>query len=1028
MAEEVKIVDVAGGPAAEATLQELLKVMKGGAGGGGSGGGGSSDAAAKASDLYTTSVTRGTKSQAKNTKGIDKSTSALNKMASAVGGLVTGAFGLLKNVLGGVIGIGVNLIKAFGDGTGTLTDMVSAIPGIGSILGMFTGYLDNTLTVFQQLSSSGASFNNNLTLLRTSAAGAKVSLESFASLIGSNTEGLAAFGGTVTQGAIMFGKARTALNKYEGDLLNMGLTFEEINEGLMDYMTLNRAGSRGQQQDMAALAEGSAMYSKSLLTLSKLAGKDIKAQKEALAAKQNDIAFQMQLAKLRPEERAKVQAGLAEALAAGGDVGAEYFKQQFLGMPPLTSATQMFVSTMGDSATAIRAMHEQATNTGVTMEQFSAGTAGRLADFVEGQAKAGASMETMLMAAGAGLDGPAGDIAQIMNDMGIKFTDYTDENGNFNRAKFLQDAEAAQKENDKRDEAAKALLSFQQTLRNIKLQFETNIVAPLTKSLGPALTATSKLFSDWAEGTTIFTDINAAFDAFTADIQDFGFGVAITSLFDSMSTSIGPFAEKLIDDIKGFLFGKSAEDVKADMQASIDAVKTGQSNLQAEYDQLVADINSGDLSGPETEIAEARQKALAERLEQTKDRVTEMETEMKTAGASTGVFGGIFDGIWESISGMDWGTVAISLGVMGAAIVALGFAAKPVVLPLIAIGAAAAGIGVGASGIAALIDSITGSVGKLADGLKKFEDLDSGKLLDVGTSLGPLTAGIMDLAKGGIVASFVSEGALEGLAAGIKSFEGLDAAGLTPIGTAIKSLGDPIKEIASAGFFANFVSDGALEGLAKGIKSFEGLDVKGLTATGPALAALQQGIAAFTGDGVLDSVSKGVGGFISSLFGGEEGQFDALIDGLKKFEEVNADAIHKVGTGLQGLSEFASSDVDLGQINFSADGLQRLNDITKTLDADAITKYNEALEKLVEVLGNLNEELSGANAPGNATAGTNAGSASPAANALGNVTGSNSQAATDRLNMLVGQLVELQTENNRIGGKTVKALGGNMQA
>lgn len=1025
MAEEVKIVDVAGGPAAEATLQELLKVMKGGAGGGG--GGGSSDAAAKATGLYTDSVTRAIKSQAKNTKGLDKGTSALKKLSNIIGGMASGAFGILKNVLGGVIGVGVNLIKAFGDGTGTLTDMVSAIPGIGSVLGMFTGYLDNTLTVFQQLSSSGASFNNNLTLLRTSAAGAKVSLESFASLIGSNTEGLAAFGGTVTQGAIMFGKARNAMNKYETDLLNMGLTFEEINEGLMDYMTLNRAGSRGQQQDMAALAEGSAMYSKSLMTLSKLSGKDIKTQKEALAAKQNDIAFQMQLAKLRPEERAKVQAGLAEALAAGGDVGAEYFKQQFLGMPPLTSATQLFVATMGESAAAIRGMHQQATNTGVTMAQFQAGTAGRLADFVEGQAKAGASMETMLLAAGAGLDGPAGEIASIMNDMGIKFTDYTDENGNFNRAKFLQDAEAAQKENDKRDEAAKALLSFQQTLRNIKQQFEINIVAPLTKSLGPALTATSKLFSDWAGSTTIFTDINDAFDAFTADIKDFGFGVAITSLFDSMSTSIGPFAEKLMDDIKGFLFGKSAEEVKADMQESIDSVKTGQANLQAEYDRLKDSIDSGDLTGPETEIAEARQAALAARLEETKNRVTEMETEMTSAGASTGVFGGIFDGIWESISGMDWKTVGIALGVFGAAIVALGFVAKPVVLPLIAIGAAAAGIGLGASGIAALIDSITGSVGKLADGLAKFENLDSGKLLDVGTSLGPLTTGIMDLAKGGIVASFVSEGALEGLAAGVKSFEGIDAAGLIPIGAAIQGLGDPIKEIASAGFFANFVSDGALEGLAKGVKSFEGLDVAGLTATGPALAALQQGIAAFTGDGVLDSVSKGVGGFISSLFGGEEGQFDALIEGLKKFEEVNADAIHKVGTGLQGLSEFASSDVDLGEINLSADGLQRLNDITKTLDAGAITKYNEALEKLVEVLGQLNTELSGANVPGATGGGTTSG-ASPAANALGNMSGSNSDSATERLNMLVAELVVLQTENNRIGGKTVKALGGNMQA
>jgi hypothetical protein len=49
MAEEVKIVDVAGGPAAEATLQEILRVMKTG---GGSGGG--SKSAAKAQELYTT--------------------------------------------------------------------------------------------------------------------------------------------------------------------------------------------------------------------------------------------------------------------------------------------------------------------------------------------------------------------------------------------------------------------------------------------------------------------------------------------------------------------------------------------------------------------------------------------------------------------------------------------------------------------------------------------------------------------------------------------------------------------------------------------------------------------------------------------------------------------------------------------------------------------------------------------------------------------------------------------------------------
>ena len=94
MAEEVKIVDVAGGPAAEATLQELLRVMKGKGGGGGSGGGGSTEASSKAQDLYTTAVTRGTKSRRQNTKAVDNSTGALKRMAGAVGGLVSGTLGM----------------------------------------------------------------------------------------------------------------------------------------------------------------------------------------------------------------------------------------------------------------------------------------------------------------------------------------------------------------------------------------------------------------------------------------------------------------------------------------------------------------------------------------------------------------------------------------------------------------------------------------------------------------------------------------------------------------------------------------------------------------------------------------------------------------------------------------------------------------------------------------------------------------------------------------------------------------------
>ena len=1024
MAEEVKIVDVAGGPAAEATLQELLKVMKGGAGGGG--GGGSSDAASKASDLYTTAVTRGTKSQAKNTKGLDKSTTALEKMASAVGGLVTGAFGLLKNVLGGVIGIGVNLIKAFGDGTGTLTDMVSAIPGIGSILGMFTGYLDNTLTVFQQLSSSGASFNNNLTELRLSAAASRVSLESFAGLIGSNSENLAMFGGTVTQGAKAFVDTRRAMNKYETDLLNMGYTFEEINEGLMDYMALNAAGSRAGQRDQAQQAQAAASYATSLTTLSKLTGQDIKAIKERQTAAANDLAFQMKLSKMSDKEKEKVLAGMLEAEAAGPAAVAR-FKEEVMGFPPMTRQTQLFAATMGAANQAISDRVAATRDETLSLKEFTDGSAKNQARMVAGMLESAESMESVLTAGSLSGEGIGNELLTILQDSGVNLNKYIGMSGEELQKAIEEDIIAAQTENKKRDDAVKGLLAFQQTLKDIKEQFETNIVAPITKAVGPQLKLLGEAFSN-ANSTTLtpfIEKIGAQIEKVTADINKFGVAGALDSLITRIGVAAKPVFTGMMDTLSRFIFGET----KTDMEARLNETKASLEGQSAEIQKQIDALNTNlpNLEGAAADSANEQIAGLEQQLANVGRQLGDTQTELDGAKDSSGLFGDMFTDVWEAIKEIEWANIAKNLGIAGAAIVALGFVAKPVVLPLIAIGAAAAGIGLGASGIADLIDSITGSVGKLADGLKKFENLDSGKLLDVGTSLGPLTTGIMDLAKGGIVASFVSEGALEGLAAGVKSFEGIDAAGLIPIGAAIQGLGDPIKEIASAGFFANFVSDGALEGLAKGVKSFEGLDVAGLTATGPALAALQQGIAAFTGDGVLDSVSKGVGGFISSLFGGEEGQFDALIEGLKKFEEVNADAIHKVGTGLQGLSEFATSDVDLGQINISADGLERLNDITKTLDAGAITKYNEALEKLVEVLGELNTELSGANVPGATGGGTTSGP-SPAANALGNVSGSNSNSATERLNMLVGQLVELQAENNRIGGKTVKALGGNMQA
>ena len=194
---------------------------------------------------------------------------------------------------------------------------------------------------------------------------------------------------------------------------------------------------------------------------------------------------------------------------------------------------------------------------------------------------------------------------------------------------------------------------------------------------------------------------------------------------------------------------------------------------------------------------------------------------------------------------------------MGVLFLGLGLAIGKLAIPLglaapgfLALGVAMAGIGAAGAGISMLIDSIFNSVGNLADGVKKFEEMDGAKLALVGGGLKEITGPIAALAAGGIV--------------------------------------------------ANFVGKDALGSLARGVKAFEDLDPANLHAVGPALTSLHKGMSAFTGDGVLDSIGKALG----SLFGGSSGGIADLAEDVKLFADVDAAGLQAIGDGLQGIANF----------------------------------------------------------------------------------------------------------------------------
>lgn len=248
--------------------------------------------------------------------------------------------------------------------------------------------------------------------------------------------------------------------------------------------------------------------------------------------------------------------------------------------------------------------------------------------------------------------------------------------------------------------------------------------------------------------------------------------------------------------------------------------------------------------------------------------------------ADEGSSGGILSALLPK--GISFKALAIGIGVVAAGVIALGLAGKVASPGLLLIAAAFAGIGVAGMGLADLVNAITEGVGKMADGMKKFEELDAGKLENVGNALDPLTKNLMGLAKGGLVASFIGDGAFEKLSAGLKSFESID----------------PTK----------------------------------MMQLGPALESMHKGISAFTGDGLLDSFSK----FLGGLFG-NDGNLGDLQKELKNFADIDAVALEKVGTAMQGMANFMATmdKADIGDVS------DNLRDLTKEL-----ANYQSAYSKL----------------------------------------------------------------------------------
>lgn len=1084
MAEEVKIVDVAGGPAAEATLQEILKLMRQ-RGGSGSGSGSGSSSAAKTQELYTTAVTRGTKTQTKNTGEVKKSTESLNVFSSTLSAMGS-AFGLLGRTIGSATGLLTNFGVGVSKAT-NVTELLDTLPIFGSLLSSASGYFEDSLNTFRQLSTVGGGFGNDMLAMRTASANAGLNLDQFANMVTANASSMKLLGGTTTEGAKRFGQITKQLRSTNSSLMNLGFTQEDVNEGFGDYLEAMALGGRVRGRSDAQLAAGAESYLLEIDKLAKVTGKSRKELQAEMNSRMEAANANVIAAGLTEEGATRFNANLGFA----SDIMGEDFANALTDMSDGVSQSR-FAQVLEANVPGLAELQRQNATGAITQEEYQSRLMELLPRIHQFADSVGAAGVTSLM----GAEGTDAFVNATARSRRAQETYAAQQDA-------AARAASAAAEQKKRDDSGLTGIyaNMGQVLQNIKSEVENALIkSEVLPTVGIALTEVTDVMLEVIRGLTENVisfvkspDFGIAVNNFKTYIKDTGERVKTWVGYlrsDEFKAKIDEFVtsiKNVIGDIKEFGFvGAISKMLGGDGTESIgDMVsrKIGE-GLQSIWDNsgLITKIGAGLLA---------------------------LFTGAKIIGALKNGVGSMFGGLFGGGGGA--GSRAAPVrgprggGAAGKGVAQFAGNVGGGVLSGIAKGLAAFGnpqVAIGGAVLAGVILVIGGAVagatwlvGKslptFAEGMKAFETLDGAKLSAAGKGMLAVAGGMAAFGAGSAVAGLGN--LVGGIADGIGALFGVEKA--NPLeqllefqkytideakvkgnanalvaystamaayggGTAASGLGSLVGGIADGitGFF------GGETGIPyEDIIKFQGyaFDTEKVKANAAAMVAFNDALTssstASAGSGIGNAVGA-IGDAIAGFFGGktpfekvqEFGAMQLNAEGVKVNAQAMADFANALNafTGgeageinvprstvdsLQRLSEMGSTG---GLASFATDlnsvatvqGLATNVNLLNSLDADGVTLYNTAMEKLVETLEDLNKVLAEDNS-GTFGGGTGVSAASMMESGALNTgsSGTGSAEQIDRLNMLVSQLVSLQTEGNRNTRQTVSAINGNLQ-
>jgi hypothetical protein len=563
LAEESNILNVGGdGVASEATLQKLVGAIEALAR---KQGADPKSSVAKTMNLYDTSIKNSVKTVDTNRKALESHTDAVDESASKLSQLGRGALGVFSAGLDMAVDTLLGFTKELLGSTVQITDFARHIPIIGQGLAFFTSQIDESYDTFANLSKVGGSFGGDLGDLRMAAKDLYMDLGTLSNFVGQNSQRMAAFGGTVDGGVRSTRQLQSAISD---ELMlkfgALGITTDEVAEQLAYYQYIDRAGRAGEQRTAQEQALAAAALTENFATLAKLTGKDIKTQQEQLALAQADIAFQMERARLEPEQRAALDKLMSEAAETMGQAGVDSIKLSFLGMPAISEEQRVFQTLQKESFTLLKNDLDAILSGQLTSETMAQTKAERIANQLEAQLTASADNLELIKAGAAGIDGVPATLLSNLNLSVDQLSKYIEENADgtfsFMKDAFIEDFNKGviKAANEERD----AVVLFRKSLGDTRATLQEQLINPF---LNTAITPALDSFTNWmreftADDTGEGSRFNVAMAYITGQMQKLNLRLqkfftdfetdpkkAIDDLWADISATLKPIMDKLFD-------------------------------------------------------------------------------------------------------------------------------------------------------------------------------------------------------------------------------------------------------------------------------------------------------------------------------------------------------------------------------------------------------------------------------------------------------------------------------------------------